>query len=93
MVFLNYSVVSARVGVGTRTKAARFRPVFNPPLASENFGCLLVEIRPSQGRSQLFKIGRGGTLNVPISGELRLLVNDNITGDNEGLFLVQVKRK
>lgn len=74
-------------------EAARFRPVFNPPLASENFGCLLGEIRPSKGRSQLFKIGRGGTLNVPISGELRLLVNDNITADNEGLFLVQVKRE
>lgn len=73
--------------------SSKFRPSWiDPPAPTENFGCLLAEFKPSSGRSLIYKVGRYLQLRAPVTGELRVVVNDSVTADNVGAFLVSVKK-
>jgi hypothetical protein len=77
------------------------------PLPDRNLGCLVgksrqkVEVLEDKDTKEktirefgeVFYIGKGGTVTVPVAGRLLLGVNENVTGDNEGAFEVRIFRR
>lgn len=75
------------------------------PLKDENLGALIgkvvkiisVEIDEETGEEkinkieQIFYIGKGKRMTIPLSGRLYLGINELIVGDNVGTFKVEIK--
>jgi hypothetical protein len=77
------------------------------PLSDGNLGCLIGMVvyrtdviedketneRTERKRGEPFPIGRGGPAAMLETGRLWLGLNENLTGDNEGEFLVRIYSK
>jgi hypothetical protein len=77
------------------------------PLPEHNLGCLTGKVRQKVEVSEdketgektikefgeAFFIGKIGPATIPVDGRLLLGPNENLTGDNEGAFVVRIYRK
>ena len=77
------------------------------PVLDRNFGCLVGKVRFKidviedkdtgekriQEHGETFFIGKSGPFTMPLDGRLLLGPNENVTGDNDGAFVVRIYRK
>lgn len=77
------------------------------PIPDKPLGCLIgmvvfrvdvIEDKETKEKTERrygerFVIGRGGLVAMPETGRLVLGINENLTGDNEGEFVVRIYRK
>jgi len=77
------------------------------PLPEHNLGCLAGKVRQkvdvledketgektTKESGVAFFIGKIGPATIPADGRLLLGPNENVTGDNEGAFIVRIFRK